>query len=228
PYTTLFRSYMSAFGSGAATGVGLPGESRGLLRAPGRWSLLSLPTMSIGQEVSVTALQMVAAFGAIANGGTLMQPRIVRATFDAAGQEVRRFEPRPVRQVISPETARTLTRILVRVVESGTGHNAAIPGYEVAGKTGAARDAPRAQKRDLGERGGRADLQRNRPRDPALPRGAAARRPAHADRHRAVAGGSRGGCDRAGAARQHRRDGRHQRPPRDAGPHGANAAKCAR
>src|SRR5207302_9385321 len=98
-----FYRYMSAFGFGAATGVGLPGESRGLLRAPGRWSLLSLPTMSIGQEISVTALQMVAAVGAVANGGTLVQPRIVRATFDAAGQEVRRFEPRPVRQVISPE-----------------------------------------------------------------------------------------------------------------------------
>src|SRR5439155_21552335 len=121
---------ISAFGFGPATGVGLPGESRGLLRAPGRWSLLSPPTMSIGQEVSVTALQLVAAFGAVANGGTLMQPRIVRATFDAEGREVRRFAPTPVRQVISPETARTLTRILVRVVESGTGHNAAIPGYE--------------------------------------------------------------------------------------------------
>ena len=142
-----YYRYMSAFGFGAATGVGLPGESRGLLRAPGRWSLLSLPTMSIGQEVSVTALQMVAAFGAIANGGTLMQPRIVRATFDAAGQEVRRFEPRPVRQVISPETARTLTRILVRVVESGTGHNAAIPGYEVAGKTGTAQKLDPATRR---------------------------------------------------------------------------------
>ena len=96
-----FYRYMSAFGFGAATGVGLPGESRGLLRAPGRWSLLSLPTMSIGQEISVTALQMVAAVGAVANGGTLVQPRIVSATFDAEGQEIRRFEPAPVRQVIS-------------------------------------------------------------------------------------------------------------------------------
>ena len=142
-----FYRYMSAFGFGAATGVGLPGESRGLLRAPGRWSLLSLPTMSIGQEVSVTALQLVAAFGAVANGGTLMQPRIVRATFDAEGREVRRFAPMPVRQVISPETARTLTRILVRVVESGTGHNAAIPGYEVAGKTGTAQKLDPATRR---------------------------------------------------------------------------------
>src|SRR5436309_14515099 len=100
---------MRAFGFWAATGVGLPGESRGLLRAPGRWSLLSLPTMSIGQEISVTALQMVAAVGAVANGGTLVQPRIVSATLDAEGQEIRRFDPAPVRQVIPPETVRLLT-----------------------------------------------------------------------------------------------------------------------
>jgi cell division protein FtsI (penicillin-binding protein 3) len=142
-----YYRYMSAFGFGAATGAGLPGESRGLLRAPGRWSLLSLPTMSIGQEVSVTALQMVAAFGAVANRGTLMRPRIVRATFDAEGRELRRFEPTPVRQVISPETARTLTRILVRAVETGTGHNAAITGYGVAGKTGTAQKLDPATRR---------------------------------------------------------------------------------
>src|SRR5439155_157415 len=83
-----YHRYMKAFGFGAVTGVGLAGESRGLLRDPQRWSALSLPTMSIGQEISVTALQLVAAFGAIANGGTLMQPRLVRATFDAEGREV--------------------------------------------------------------------------------------------------------------------------------------------
>ena len=133
-----YHRYMKAFGFGTTTGVGLAGESRGLLRDPQRWSLLSLPTMSIGQEISVTALQLVAAFGAIANDGTLMQPRLVRSTIDPDGREARRFEPRAVRQVISPETARTLTGLLVRVVESGTGHFAAIPGYAVGGKTGTA------------------------------------------------------------------------------------------
>jgi cell division protein FtsI (penicillin-binding protein 3) len=67
-----------------------------------------------------------------------MQPQIVRAVLDAEGHELRGFEPHPVRQVISPDTARTLTRLLVNVVERGTGHLAAIPGYEVAGKTGTA------------------------------------------------------------------------------------------
>jgi len=142
-----YYRYISAFGFGAPTGVELLGESRGLLREPARWSGLSLPTMSIGQEISVTALQLVTAFGAVANGGTLMQPRLVRATFDGRGREVRRFEPRRVRQVISPETARTLTRLLVRVVEDGTGHNAAIPGYEVAGKTGTAQKLDRVTRR---------------------------------------------------------------------------------
>jgi cell division protein FtsI (penicillin-binding protein 3) len=133
-----YYRYMTAFGFGALTGVGLAGESRGQLRDITRWSALSLPTMSIGQEVSVTALQMVGAFGAIANGGTLMQPRLVRSVFDADGKEIRRFEPKPVRQVVSADTARTLTRLMTQVVAAGTGHNAAIPGHEVAGKTGTA------------------------------------------------------------------------------------------
>jgi cell division protein FtsI (penicillin-binding protein 3) len=142
-----YHRYMTAFGFGALTNVGLAGESRGQLREPPRWSALSLPTLSIGQEVSVTAMQMVAAFGAIANGGTLMQPRLVRSLFDAEGRETRRFEPRPVRQVVSPETARTLTRMMTQVVATGTGHNAAIAGYEVAGKTGTAQKLDPATKR---------------------------------------------------------------------------------
>jgi len=142
-----YYRYMTAFGFGAPTNVGLPGESRGVLREPERWSGLSLPTMSIGQEVSVTALQMVAAFGAIANGGTLMQPRLVRALFDAQGRETRRFDPVAVRQVISPETARTLTLLLTRVVDEGTGRKASIPGYPVAGKTGTAQKLDPSTKR---------------------------------------------------------------------------------
>ena len=86
----------------------------------------------------MTALQMVAAFGAVANGGTLVQPRLVKAEFDVDGRETRRFEPKAVRQVVSRETARTLSRMLTKVVDDGTGHFAAIPGYEVGGKTGTA------------------------------------------------------------------------------------------
>jgi len=133
-----YYRYISDFGFGSATGVGLPGESRGVLRDPRRWSGLSLATLSIGQEISVTAIQLADAVAAVANGGRLMQPQVVRAVLDAEGHELRGFEPHLVRQVISPDTARTLTRLLVNVVERGTGQLAAIPGYEVAGKTGTA------------------------------------------------------------------------------------------
>src|SRR5215468_3343827 len=133
-----YYRYITAFGFGQPVGLGLPGESRGQLRPPTRWSALSLATMSIGQEISVTAVQILSAFAAIANGGRLMQPQIVRAVLDAQGREVSVFEPKPIRQVISPETARELTTIMTAVVREGTGHNAAIPGYEVAGKTGTA------------------------------------------------------------------------------------------
>lgn len=142
-----YYKYMTAFGFGAPTNLGLPGESRGQLRPPAQWSGLSLATMSIGQEVSVTAVQMVAAFSAVANGGRLMQPQLIRAVLDAEGRELRAFEPKTVRQVIGPETARTLTEMLVNVVANGTGRRAAIPGFDVAGKTGTAQKMDPAIKR---------------------------------------------------------------------------------
>ena len=142
-----YYKYMTAFGFGAPTNLGLPGESRGQLRPPAQWSGLSLATMSIGQEISVTAVQMIAAFSAVANGGRLMQPQIIRAVVDAQGREIRSFEPKTVRQVISPETARTLTEMMVNVVANGTGRHAAIPGYDVAGKTGTAQKMDPATKR---------------------------------------------------------------------------------
>jgi cell division protein FtsI (penicillin-binding protein 3) len=136
-----YYRHVTAFGFGSFTGVGLPGESRGLLRPPDRWSGLSLATISIGQEISVTGVQMLAAFGALANGGRLMQPHVIRAFLDRNGREVRRTEPQTVRQVISAETAATLTDILTTVVAEGTGHKAVVPGYAVAGKTGTAQKA---------------------------------------------------------------------------------------
>jgi len=142
-----FYKYIAAFGFGAAAGVGLSGESRGQLRPPAQWSGLSLATMSIGQEISVTALQLVSAFAAIANGGRLMRPGIVRAMLDSQGRAVRTVEPRVVRQVITPDTAHVLTRMMTAVVREGTGHNAAIPGYEVAGKTGTAQKLDPATRR---------------------------------------------------------------------------------
>src|ERR1700730_10633790 len=133
-----YYRYITGFGFGQPVGLGLPGESAGPLRPPPPLLAPSLPTMSIGQEISVTAVQILAAFSAVANGGRLMQPQIIRAVLDAQGREIRSFEPIAVRQVISPETARTLTEMMVNVVRNGTGHNAAIAGSELAGKPGTA------------------------------------------------------------------------------------------
>ena len=133
-----YYRHVTEFGFGSLTGVGLPGESRGQLRPPDRWSGLSLASISIGQEVSVTGIQMLAAFGALANGGKMMQPYIVRAHLDRNGHEVDRAEPQAIRQVISPQTAATLSDILTSVVTEGTGHKAVVQGYAVAGKTGTA------------------------------------------------------------------------------------------
>jgi cell division protein FtsI (penicillin-binding protein 3) len=88
-----YYRHITEFGFGSLTGLGLPGESRGQLRSPARWSGLSLASISIGQEVSVTGVQLLAAFGALANGGRLMQPHVVRAVLDRNGREVRRTEP---------------------------------------------------------------------------------------------------------------------------------------
>jgi cell division protein FtsI (penicillin-binding protein 3) len=133
-----FNRYMRAFGFGTATGVELPGESSGLLRPPSRWSALSLASLSFGQEVGVTALQITAAVGAVANGGYLMKPFVVRALEDAAGRVVKSYKPVAVRRVLEPRTVEVLTDLLKGVVRNGTGEKAAVPGYTVAGKTGTA------------------------------------------------------------------------------------------
>jgi cell division protein FtsI (penicillin-binding protein 3) len=133
-----FNRYMRDFGFGVPTGVDLPGESSGLLRPTGKWSALSLPSMSFGQEVGVTALQMAMAAGAVANGGYLMKPLVVRRVEDAEGHVVKEMKPVVVRRVLQPATVDVLTDILKEVVKSGTGRHAVIPGYVVAGKTGTA------------------------------------------------------------------------------------------
>jgi cell division protein FtsI (penicillin-binding protein 3) len=133
-----FGRYVRDFGFGTPTGVELPGEAAGLLRPTSRWSALSLPSMSFGQEVGVTALQLVMAAGAVASGGYLMRPLIVRQVEDAEGRVTRAAKPLAVRRVLEPETVDVLTELLKAVVRYGTGKRAAIPGYVVAGKTGTA------------------------------------------------------------------------------------------
>jgi cell division protein FtsI (penicillin-binding protein 3) len=133
-----FARYVRDFGFGTATGVDLPGESAGLLRPTSRWSALSLPSMSFGQEIGVTGMQIAMAAAAVANGGYLMRPIVVKRVEDAQGRVVKDAKPYVVRRVLQAGTVDTLTDILRAVVTEGTGRQAAIPGYVVAGKTGTA------------------------------------------------------------------------------------------
>ncbi len=125
------------FGLGQRTPLDFPGEASGILPAVGRWSGTSLPTIAIGQGVAVTPLQMTSAFSAIANGGELPAPTLVLGSRDTAGMFTATDVPAPTR-VIDTETARHLVDMLEGVVEVGTGTNAQVPGYRVAGKTGTA------------------------------------------------------------------------------------------
>ena len=119
----------------------------GLLRGPRQWGKRSLASISMGQEIGVTPLQMVTAVSAIANGGVLMKPYIVSEIRNAKGQLVAQTMPQAKRRIISADTARTLTTLLEGVVTNGTGGKAAIPGYRVAGKTGTAQKVdPRSGK----------------------------------------------------------------------------------
>lgn len=133
----LYR-YLQAFGFGQRTDIDLPGEVAGLLKSPREWGRRSLASISMGQEVGVTPLQMASAVSAIANDGVLMKPYVVSEVRDQKGQPVREILPQVKRRVVSPGTARTLTAIMEGVVTNGTGMKAAIPGFRVAGKTGTA------------------------------------------------------------------------------------------
>jgi len=131
--------YLRSFGFGERTGIDLPGESPGNLRSKRRWYGVDLATISFGQGVSASAIQLTAAVSAVANGGMLMKPYIVERILDDSGREVQRFEPHPLHRVISEDTARKLTSMLEGVTTSGgTGMNAAVNGFRVAGKTGTA------------------------------------------------------------------------------------------
>jgi cell division protein FtsI (penicillin-binding protein 3) len=131
-----FDEYIRAFGFGQQTGIALPGESKGLLRRVENWTPVSVGSISMGQEVGVTQVQLVSAFSAIANGGLLYGPKIVREV-RKKGQATPAAEAMP-RRVISPVTAATLRRMLEAVVLEGTGNLARLEGYTAAGKTGTA------------------------------------------------------------------------------------------
>lgn len=132
-------SYLRNFGFGARTGVDLPGETGGTLRDWNQWYGIDLATVSFGQGVTASSIQLAAAFSAIANGGTLMKPYLVERVIDSEGNVIRSSSAQPVRRVVSEATAKSVARMMEGVaVEGGTGTNAAVEGYRVAGKTGTA------------------------------------------------------------------------------------------
>ena len=134
--------YVSVFGFGQKTDVDLSGEQRGLTKEPHAWGRRTLASIAMGQEIGVTPMQLVMAVSAIANGGALMRPFVVSEVRTPAGETVARFDPVVRRRPISEETARVMTDILRGVVlTGGTGTLAAVPGYDVAGKTGTAQKA---------------------------------------------------------------------------------------
>ena len=137
-----FYEYIRRFGFGDRTGIELPGEIGGMVHPPRSWSKISITRIPMGQEVAVTPLQMIMAMATIANGGKLIQPRIVKTIIDDEKRTISELKPTVVRQVISPETAAQITLALRGVVsQRGTAAEAAVPGFTISGKTGTAQKA---------------------------------------------------------------------------------------
>ncbi len=134
--------YLKNFGFGARTNIDLPGEVAGYLRNKSQWYGVDLASISFGQGVSVSALQLAGAMSAVANGGMLMQPFVVEKILDGKGNILKQFTPQSRQRVLSPETCKVVARMMEGVAaEGGTGMTASVDGYKVAGKTGTAQKA---------------------------------------------------------------------------------------
>ena len=131
------HAYLKRFGLGEKTGIDLPGEQSGLLRPTAEWSRISIGAISIGQEIGVTAIQMLRTVCAVANGGYLVTPQMVRRILTPDGNVL--YEPQPTREpILRDETAAKMKEALHLVVRAGTGRTAQLSGYSSAGKTGTA------------------------------------------------------------------------------------------
>ncbi len=134
---SLLHNKLQKFGIGRKSELNFPGEANGILLPVEKWSGTSLPTIAIGQGVSVTPVQMLTAYATIANRGLKPAPTLIRGVGDTVEMTVNPLNNQPER-IIEPRTAESLVEIIETVVSSGTGRNAQIPGYRVAGKTGTA------------------------------------------------------------------------------------------
>lgn len=131
-----FYKYVRDFGFGIISGVDLPGEARGEVKKPNEFSEGTQEFMAFGYQLAVTPLQLVSAYAAVANGGLMMKPHLLKRRLGRNGEVIEEMEPQEIRRVISPETAGVLRDMLVDVVEKGTGREARIDGMKIAGKTG--------------------------------------------------------------------------------------------
>ncbi|NLC11302.1 MAG: PASTA domain-containing protein [Firmicutes bacterium] len=134
---TLFH-YIHSFGFGETLGIDYPGEATGLVFEPEQVGPVELATTSFGQGITVTPLQQVMFVSAIANGGKLLRPYLVKEIRDTEGKIVQQNNPQLIRRILSQETTERVTSILEQVVQDGSGINASIEGYRIAGKTGTA------------------------------------------------------------------------------------------
>jgi len=139
----LFKKYYEAFGFRDKTGFDLPGEASGVFYNDDQFNIVELATASFGQGPKITPLQLISAVSAVANGGTLMKPHLVKQFTDENGTVVKKVEPTVVRQVVSEETSKIVCELLENAVTNGSGQNAYIKGYRVAGKTGTSEKLPR-------------------------------------------------------------------------------------
>ena len=127
-----------SFGFGSYTGIDFPGESQGILRKKSDWNHMSLASVSIGYEVAVTVLQIASAYAAIANGGVLLKPQLVKQIINEDGNVIYASKPESIRKIAKSSTMLDLKHILEKVVDGGTGVKANIEGWTIAGKTGTA------------------------------------------------------------------------------------------
>lgn len=133
-----FFYYIRAYGFGTKTDVGFQGEARGTVRPYDKWTKVDTATAGYGYGISLTGIQLVNAYSAIANGGFLMQPHIISKITEPDGEPTYTAKPNKIRTVIKPQTVKLMNGLLQNVVTKGTGKKAAVPGYTVAGKTGTA------------------------------------------------------------------------------------------
>lgn len=141
-----FYKYISAFGFGEVTGVNFPGESGGLLKPLSAVKNVELATIGFGQGITVTPLQMVMGVAAIANGGYLLKPHLIKEIRSPQGEVKERFQRQVVRQVISSNTSYLMRQLLESVVANGSGNRAYLPGFRIAGKTGTAQKVVEGKK----------------------------------------------------------------------------------